>query len=285
MNKKINLEALVERLNFAALDTPAEAEPIDLEQSVSRRNAFAGLGAWGKGLAIASVPIALAAVAKSASAQSGGSLPPNVEAVLNYALLLEYLEAEFYTRGVANARLFPGGRSRRVFTIIRDHEQAHVQFLQGALGSEAIPKPEFDFTAGGMFPDPFSNYGVFVTLAQAFEDTGVRAYKGQAGRLLPYDFYLTAALTIHSVEARHASKVRRLRQSPAEEGWIPFDNTDVAALRPVYQGEADTTQLGIDLTSLEYNAEGITTEAITEAFDEPLSAREVFAIVAPFIAR
>lgn len=283
MDKGINLDALAERINFDALEGPVENNTLELESNMSRRGAFAGLGAWGKGLAIASVPVALAALAKSATAQSG-PLPPNVEAVLNFALLLEFLEAEFYVRGVESVP-FPGGRSRRVFTIIRDHEVTHVQFLQGALGSQAISKPEFDFTAGGMFPDVFSNYGTFVTLAQGFEDTGVRAYKGQAGRLMPFDFYLTAALTIHSVEARHASKVRRLAASPAEEGWIPFDQPGAGPLAAVYAGEGQTTQLGVDLTTLSYNAEGITAEAITEAFDEPLSAREVFAIVAPFIAR
>jgi hypothetical protein len=284
MKKGINLDALLERINFDALKGPVESSTLELERSVSRRDAFAGLGAWGKGLAIASVPVALAALAKGATAQSGGRLPPNVEAVLNFALLLEFLEAEFYVRGVESVP-FPNNRTRDVFRIIRDHEVTHVQFLQGALGSQAISKPNFDFTAGGMFANVFSNYQTFATLAQGFEDTGVRAYKGQAGRLMPFDFYLTAALTIHSVEARHASKVRRLRASPAEEGWIPFDQPGAGPLAAVYAGEGQTTQLGIDLTTLSYNAEGITAEAITEAFDEPLSAREVFAIVAPFIAR
>jgi rubrerythrin len=50
-----------------------------------------------------------------------------------------------------------------------------------------------------------------LALAQAFEDTGVRAYKGQAANLMSKPDLLTAALQIHSVEARHASEVRRLR--------------------------------------------------------------------------
>ena len=49
-----------------------------------------------------------------------------------------------------------------------------------------------------------------MVLAQAFEDTGVRAYKGQAGNLISNSAYLTAALQIHSVEARHASYIRDL---------------------------------------------------------------------------
>jgi hypothetical protein len=71
----------------------------------------------------------------------------------------------------------------------------------------------------------FTNYETFKAVAQAFEDTGVRAYKGQAPALMPYKDVLTAALTIHSVEARHASQVRRLRgnfteQEPFYQGWI-----------------------------------------------------------------
>jgi hypothetical protein len=71
-------------------------------------------------------------------------------------------------------------------------------------------KPTFDFTVGGAF-DPFNNYTQFLALSQAFEDTGVRAYKGQATNLISTPDLLTAALQIHSVEARHASEVRRLR--------------------------------------------------------------------------
>ncbi|MBA3895161.1 MAG: ferritin-like domain-containing protein [Gemmatimonadales bacterium] len=51
---------------------------------------------------------------------------------------------------------------------------------------------------------------MFKILAQGFEDAGVRAYQGQLGALKPFGAFLTAAATIHSVEARHASQVRRL---------------------------------------------------------------------------
>ena len=90
-------------------------------------------------------------------------------------------------------------------------------FLTDALGSHAVKKPNFDFTAKGAFGDVFSNYKTFLALSQAFEDTGVRAYKGQAGNLKASDEILTAALQIHSVEARHAAEVRLIRGQPA---WI-----------------------------------------------------------------
>lgn len=46
-----------------------------------------------------------------------------------------------------------------------DHENAHVAFLRRTLGDRAIPKPQFDFTAGGAIPNPFKNYEVFKILA------------------------------------------------------------------------------------------------------------------------
>lgn len=246
-----------------------------LTEVKTRRDVMRGMGSASLGLALASVPAFLAAAASRAKAQVA---EPTVTEILNFALTLEYLEAEFYTLGVASNITFPGN-TRQVFTIIRDHEQAHVDFLLEQLGDDAVAKPEFDFTAGGAFPNVFSDYATFVTLAQGFEDTGVRAYKGAAPFLIDNDAVLTAALTIHSIEARHASKVRRLAGSPAEEGWIPFDNTDVEALRPVYAGEAEIVQLGINVV----NVSGIGAEAVTEAWDEPLSMQAVLEIVDQFI--
>ena len=80
-----------------------------------------------------------------------------------------------------------------------------------------------------------------LALAQAFEDTGVRAYKGQAGALMGNDNLLTAALQIHSVEARHASEIRRLR---GLQGWITLDQRGPnmpSATQAVYDGEIHVT--------------------------------------------
>ena len=168
-----------------------------------------------------------------------------------------------------------GGKQRRIFETIGEHENAHVAFLKQTLGSQAVAKPQFDFTAGGALPNPFKNYEVFLILAQGFEDTGVRAYKGQAPKLKPYDAYLTAALTIHSVEARHASEVRRLR---GEAGWIPTnDPTAPAPIKAVYAGEDNLHQLGVDVGAF------LNAKAGSEAFDEPLTKAQVLAIVQPFL--
>ena len=214
----------------------------------------------------------------------------DINDVLNFALLLEYLEAEFYTKGVASGLNF--GNSRGLFEEIAKHENQHVALLKSALGGAAIPKPEFDFTAKGMFPDPFSNYPVFLTLAQAFEDTGVRAYKGQAGNLAGNRDILETALRIHSVEARHAGAIRLVRQlTPyANEGNNGSSNGGAPAA--VYKGENNIYQMdGIDLIPkvkaklLVQNADSEmkAEKYVRESFDEPLTKEEVTAIAMPFI--
>ncbi len=252
---------------FAGLDRAS------LDGLASRRQALRSGGHLATAAALTAVPVVLATTAKRAFASTGG-LPSVVVQVLNFALTLEYLEAAFYNRGVASG-VIPAGKARRVFETIQGHENAHVAFLKQTLGSQAVPKPAFDFTAGGALPNPFKHYEVFTILAQGFEDTGVRAYKGQARALKPYNAYLTAALTIHSIEARHASEVRRLR---GETGWVP--NQYPSAPKPilaVYKGEDQRTQLGIDVTQYLGVKNG------TEAFDEPLTRAEVLAIAGPFI--
>ena len=237
------------------------------------------------GLRMASVPMALAALARDAFGQ--GRLPAAVSGVLNFALKLEYLEAEFYNRGVAASGLIPAA-DMLTFQTIQGHENTHVSYLQGVLGSAARPKPTFDYSAGngsgtGPFADVFTNYNTFKAVAQAFEDTGVRAYKGQAPTLQPYKAYLQAALTIHSVEARHACEVRRLRgnfqDNEPNEGWITLDITDIPGTAAVYAGEANTVHGGTDATTVT----SVGAKEVTESFDEPLTMAEVLAIVDPFI--
>ena len=270
-------------------------DPELAERVLSRRAAIlrgasvsAGVAA---GLALASVPVALAAFSREAFGQ-GASLPQDIIDVLNFALTLEYLESTFYDTGVATSGLIPSS-DIAIFQQIMKHEDAHVVFLQTTLGSAAVAKPSFDFTAGngsnnGPFADVFSNYETFKTVSQAFEDTGVRAFKGQAANLISNDAILTAALQIHSVEARHAAAVRQLR---GLTGWISgtTGNLPTAANDAVYgagnpadsfPADDNTVQGGVDLATA---IAGIDEARITEAFDEPLDRDTVLAIAAPFI--
>lgn len=256
---------------------------------VSRRDAIAKgattSGVVMAGLRMASVPTALAALSTSAFGQS--RLPTAVIGVLNFALTLEYLEAEFYNRGVAASNLIPAA-DRTIFTTIQGHENAHVEYLKATLGASARPKPTFDYTYGngsgtGPFADVFTNYATFTAVAQAFEDTGVRAYKGQAPTLQPYKDVLQAALSIHSVEGRHAAEIRRLRgnfgDNEPNQGWITRAITDIPGTEAVYAGEDNVMQGGVDVTTITT----VAAKEITEAFDEPLTMAQVLAIVDNFI--
>ncbi len=241
-----------------------------LRRVYSRRDAVTKAARAGLGAAVlTSIPVGFGLSARVAFGQA---LPQAVVDVLNFALTLEYLEDEFYKTALATSGLIPANR-RAIFEIISKHESAHVALLKGVLGNSAVQKPTFDFTAKGAF-NPFGagKYDTdFLALSQGFEDTGVRAYKGQAPVLKQNDV-LTTALQIHSVEARHASMVRRLR---GKKGWISGDSTDVAALAPVYAGEGNTTQGGVSVGS---------GAAASEAFDEPLTKEAVLAIAGMFIA-
>jgi hypothetical protein len=219
--------------------------------------------------------------------------------VLQYALTLEYLEAEFYTIAVSKGTaLFPDAQSLQSFTTIRDHEVAHVDFLKTALtgaGATPIAKPTFDFSGGkgsgnGPFKDAFTNYDLLLAVAQVLEDTGVRAYKGQADKLMTSNEVLQAALQIHSVEARHAAHIRYMRRNrPSQlvsgelKPWITGKESNIPspAVQPVYNGEENTSQANVEIVNI--NSTGISAAAASEAFDEPLTMQQVLAIADPFL--
>jgi hypothetical protein len=215
----------------------------------------------------------------TSKAQSGDMITD----VLNFALTLEYLEDEFYKNALDSNNLIPGS-DKEIFMQISKHETAHVNFIKTALGGKAVAKPDFDFTAGGMFPGAFSDYMMFLTLSQAFEDTGVRAYKGQAGNLMGNDQLLTQALQIHSVEGRHAAEVRWLRCEASGQGVKPWIENNAAdgAPQAVYDGEENLVQAGINLNDIESIAT-LGDNVKSRTFDEPLTKEQVMAIVAPFM--
>ena len=247
-----------------------------------------------KFLAAAAIPSAIGSMFKKAYGQNSNTI---IE-VLNYALTLEYFEYEFYRKGLLNEAPIPNATVRGALTTIRNHEQAHVNLLRDTiitLGGTPVmfTAASFDFTAKGTFPTVFSDYGVFLAVAQTFEDTGVRAYKGQAANLISNDIILRTALRIHSVEARHASHLREMRSRyggaliPAGitvQPWITLDQSGIAssAVQPSYNGEALTTQAGVNIINI--NGFAITAEDASEAFDEPLTMEQVLAIASPFLA-
>ena len=205
-------------------------------RSFNRRQALQSLGMIGAGAALtACMPTAIAQM-------------PDIDVdVLNFALNLEYLEAEFYSwaafgKGLSDADAGGGpasiGGKKLVYTgqpidgavqayieEIANDEIAHVQFLRKALGAKAVPRPLINIGAGvgNAFDkaakaasngaivgfDPYANALFFLHGAFIFEDVGVTAYKG-AARLITNKDFLEAAAGILAVEAYHAGEIRTL---------------------------------------------------------------------------
>jgi len=272
------------------LDEIERVDPEINERINPRRSAIKNMSSLGSKIALAGIPLALSSLFKKAYGQQSTTV---INDVLNFALTLEYLEAEFYTQGLLSSAITSAATPAAIgaLTTIRDHENQHVAFLKSVLGAAAVAKPNFDFTAKNTFPTVFSNYDTFLAVAQVFEDTGVRAYKGQAPALLGNKVVLTAALNIHSVEARHAAHIRYMRRgrggaAAAVKPWITGANdTGIgAAVDKSYAGEANVTQAMVNITTLPGVGGNISTNAATEAFDEPLTKAQILEIVTPFLA-
>jgi ferritin-like protein len=122
-------------------------------------------------------------------------------AILNYALTLEYLQAAFYTETERLGAV--GGELKRVPRQLGAVERAHVTAIKQALGRAAVKRPAFNFR--GVTEDNSK----FLKTAVAFEDLAAAAYKAQAARIKS-PALLAAAISIHSVEARHAAWMRFL---------------------------------------------------------------------------
>jgi Ferritin-like domain len=162
--------------------------------------------------------------------------------ILNFALNLEYLEAEFYLRAATGSGLtaadagigagtVTGGTKvtglspaqQNILNEIAYDEQQHVRFLRSALGSSAVARPNIDLTAFNALAiaaginttgfNPFTTGGFdgFLVGAFVFEDVGVTAYNGAATLISTAGItsgYLGAAAGIMAVEAYHAAYVR-----------------------------------------------------------------------------
>lgn len=149
--------------------------------------------------------------AKGAFAEEGDFSGPLD--VLNYALTLEYLEAEFYRQGNRAALL--DGKAASYLKTIQEDEEAHVWALTDTiekLGGTPVPAPEVDFA------EAFDSSASYLETAYTFENLGVQAYLGAAPSLFQEKELLTAAASIFGVEARHAAIIGQLQQKEAEGG-------------------------------------------------------------------
>jgi Ferritin-like domain len=195
----------------------------DLEQaipgSLDRRKFFKRAGASGLGLAaMTMVGGALQKVAAATTVTDAD--------ILNFALNLEYLEAEFYLMSTYGTTLqrsgvikasdttgpttggamvnFSGVNYAFAASGLRSDEVAHVKLLRNALGSAAVKKPAINLDALGY---GFGNVKDFLKLGRQFEDVGVSAYAGAAPAITNKTYLLTAA-EIMATEAQHSGSIR-----------------------------------------------------------------------------
>jgi hypothetical protein len=151
------------------------------------------------GLALASA--GTVGLGRATGAEAAAGLSASDIDILNYALVLEYLQASFYTEAERSGALT--GKTARAAGVVGATERAHVKAFLQLLGSQAVKRPTFDFQGTTEQQQPF------LKTAVAFEDLAVAAYKGQAPKLRSNQV-LAAAVGIHSVEARHAAWMREL---------------------------------------------------------------------------
>jgi len=171
------------------------------QSGISRRRFFGYAGA----LAGAGLITSMASCQKEE--EPGTNIGSGDSGILNYAYILEQLEAAFYIQVVATPYIGMNAVEKDYFTDIRNHEIAHREFLKNVLGGAAITALEFDFSSVD-----FQKRTSVLDTAIAFEDVGVSAYNG-AAQLLNSADNLAVAGKIVSVEARHAAALRDLKLS------------------------------------------------------------------------
>jgi hypothetical protein len=235
---------------------PVKAEQelnlLHYKKAFARRNFIKNVGLAGAGIAAGAV-----------IQGCGDSNPTKAQTVpetdvLNFALNLEYLEAEFYSVAVTGNTLsssvtggtsmatggakvtFTDSRLADIAAEILNDEILHVKFLRSALGSAAVAEPAIKLDALGI---GFANQNEFLTLSRAFEDTGVSAYAGAATLLTGNN--LQAAAQILGTEAYHAGNIRlkvieagvtvpatdSLDVPPDEQHFFPVDANALAIKR------------------------------------------------------
>jgi hypothetical protein len=237
------------------------------------RRDFFRAASWGAGKALGG-----GAALLSASGAMAQTAPTDAD-ILNFALNLEYLEAQFYTFAVFGTGLpssILGGTGTRgeatggrrvnfTDTVVRQYaveiaqdERAHVEFLRTALGAATVAQPAIDIgtdpngafssaarAAGligaGQSFDPYASDENFLLGAFIFEDVGVTAYKG-AAPLITSKTFLEAAAGILAVEAYHAGLVRTVLFSKGIQTPALIDTEAISNARDSLDGSSDIDQ-------------------------------------------
>jgi hypothetical protein len=225
---------MVDRVTKDALEATLENK--------ARRRMMRGAGIGATAMALAG----LASTSTPAQATNQGAGPPDAD-IFNFALNLEYLEAEYYLYAVTGQGLAAASRTGtgvqgttgrgelvafkteaigQYALRIASDERTHVNFIRSTLGSAAVAIPDIDIGVGvnnifsvlaraagligpGQVFNPYADENSFLLGAAIFEDVGVTAYAG-AARFIGNPDYLEAAAGILAVEAYHAGGIRTL---------------------------------------------------------------------------
>ena len=275
----------------------ATAETQELDAIIADRRRLLTLG----GAALAGLAVTGAAKAFAQSTVTDSD-------ILNFALNLEYLEAQYYTYTSTGSSLTAAGGSTGSGTAgtvtikpnpkvpfvdptiasyameVASEERKHVAFLQSALGSSAVSMPDIDLlnsfnrlaVAAGVGPsfDPFASDLNFLLGSFIFEDVGVTAYHGAAA-LLSNKTYLDAAAGIMAVEAYHAGLIRTVlygmdAANPA--AGINAIASKIAAARASLDGTGnDDIGLGTETVSLNSSSSTYTAATVVNADSNSLA--------------
>ena len=262
-----------------------------VDKALSRRSFLAGAGSVAAGTLVAGC----------SSSTPATTTPPPVTTTpapaalgdadyLNFALNLEYLEAEFYLHaatgtGLSSTDAGSGAGSVTVPTVtqltgltavqsaylneVAQNELDHVRLLRSALGGAAVPRPAIDLTffgplamVAGITTDtsftPFASYATYLIGAFIFEDVGVTAYHG-AALVLTDKGHLTTGAEIHAVEAYHAASIRTqivFADFVAKNTTYTDIANKVSALRGTLGGGAETALSQTTIVASDKNSIG-----------------------------
>ncbi|HWH10488.1 MAG TPA: ferritin-like domain-containing protein [Solirubrobacteraceae bacterium] len=216
MPYQIDLEALdtdgaVREAHAAAIDG---LEAGDTRLSFMKKMGLGTASVVGGGALLAT----LAPTAFAASGRPPSSFGKGDVGIANYALTLEYLEAEFYKQAAANIT-FTNPALKGFASTVAGHEAAHVKAIKGLLKTAAVKSPSFNFGKAT------TDEATFAATAKVLENTGVGAYFGQ-GFNIKSAIILKFAISVLTVEARHAGAIGILLD-PTGGGVSPHGAFDV----------------------------------------------------------
>ena len=220
---------------------------------------------------------------------------------LKLLLRLEYTQQAFYTQALDATALALSGSLRQDVERLLSQQQQHIAFIGQAMQNSGVAPPapaaSYDFTGSRtgsvLFPNSLATEDGFLEMAQQLEDAGVRIYLGQLFLLVSDRPLLGGIQRLASVESRHAAHVRLLRRRRGSQVRPWPSNTDAAPTYPitytqsttpsgtvtVYTGEANERQFLasnalVPFSTLLGSSYVIQSAAISEAFDEPIYAKD-----------